>query len=100
MDGDLGILPGTTSQVDPSSAWPIAGDTGVSIGTGTGQHGTSPGGGISISGAFETIWQWLNKPFTTNMSPVSIMLLVGVVLISILLWNLILYHIRIAAESI
>jgi hypothetical protein len=34
------------------------------------------------------------------MSPQSVFMLVGVVLVAIVLWNLILYHIRIAAEAI
>jgi hypothetical protein len=46
------------------------------------------------------VWQWLNAPFTTNMSPIDVGLLVGTVIIAILVWNLILYHLRIAAESL
>lgn len=100
---DLGVMPGTTGQVDPSSAYPIAGTTGLALGTGTQQHGMAPmmsGNGDGIKGAVESFWQWLNTPFTTAMSPVGIMLLVGVVIISIIAWNFILYHIRIAAEAI
>ena len=100
---DLGVIPGTTGQVDPSSAYPIAGTTGLALGTGTQQHGVAPmlsGNGGGLKGVFEDFWQWLNKPFTTAMSPVDIMLLVGVIIISIIAWNFILYHIRIAAEAI
>jgi hypothetical protein len=99
---DLGVMPGTTGQVDPSSAYPIAGSTGIAYGTGTSQHGLTPmlSGGGGIASAVESLWQWLNRPFTTAMSPTGVFLLVGVVAISIIVWNMILYHIRIAAESI
>jgi hypothetical protein len=97
--GLAGVLPGTTGNADPWSAYPVAGSTGVALGTGAGIHGIAPIGGTMVN-AFEAIWDWLNTPFKTPMDPVSIALLVGVVLISILSWNLILYHIRIAAEAI
>lgn len=99
---DLGVMPGTTGAVDPSSAYPIAGSTGLALGTGTQQHGMAPllGGGGGVTGAVDGLWTWLNTPFTTAMSPVDIMLLVGIVIVSIIAWNFILYHIRIAAESI
>lgn len=98
----LGVMEGTTSQVDQSSAWPIAGSTGVASGTGTSQHGITPllGSGGSMSGAINGVWAWLNKPFTTPFSPVTTFAAVGAVIVAILLWNLILYHVRIAAESI
>lgn len=99
---DLGVLPGTTGQVDPTSAWPVAGSFGMALGTGTQQHGLTPmpSGSGGVGGWLESLWQWLNKPFTSDMSPMGIMLLVGTVIISIIIWNLILYHIRIAAEAI
>jgi hypothetical protein len=98
----LGVMSGTTSQVDPSSAFPIAGTTGVAAGTGTSQHGITPllGNGGSMSGAVSGVWQWLNTPFKTPFSPVTTFAAVGAVLVAILLWNMILYHVRIAAESI
>lgn len=95
-----GIVPGTTGQLDPGTPGG-AGDTGVSLGLGTGQHGTQGvSGGLFGGNPFITLWRWLNTPFTTPMSPSGVFLLVGVVLVGILLWNLILYHIRIAAETI
>jgi hypothetical protein len=76
--------------------------TGVSQGTGVGVQGHSPllsaGGGVA--GCVNKVWDWLNQPFAGTMSPAAVSLLVGVILISIILWNFILYHIRIAAESI
>lgn len=98
----LGVLPGTTGNVDPNSAFPIAGWTGAAYGTGTGQHGVAPStiGATSVQQAIQNIWGWLNQPFTQAMSPTDVFLLVGVVIIAIILWNLILYHIRIAAETI
>jgi hypothetical protein len=103
MDPSLfGVMSGTTNAVDPTSAWPIAGSTGVVMGTGTSQHGVTPliGNGGSMSGAINSVWQWLNKPFTTPYSPVTTFAMVGVVIVAIILWNLILYHVRIAAETI
>jgi len=103
MDPSLfGVMPGTTSNLDPASAYPFAGSTGVAMGTGTSQHGITPlvGSGGSMSGAINGVWAWLNKPFTTPFSPVTTFAAVGTVIVAILLWNLILYHVRIAAESI
>lgn len=101
MDG-LGILPGTTGNVDPNSAAPIAGDTGHASGTGTGQYGFTPilGKGGIVTTAVDDVWAWLNKPFTTPMSPWGLTLIVGSILVAIILWNMILYHIRIAAETL
>ena len=104
MDSSLfGVIPGTTGQADPNSAFPVAGWTGAAYGTGTGQHGVAPStGGIggTVQQAFQNLWQWLQTPFTQSMSPTDVFLLVGVVLVAIILWNLILYHIRIAAETL
>jgi hypothetical protein len=57
-------------------------------------------GGAGVTGAVDSLWQWLNKPFTQAMSPVDIWLLVGIVLLSVIAWNFILYHVRIAAEAV
>ena len=98
----LGVLPGTTGQVDPSSATPIAGAAGVAYGTGTSQHGITPiaRGATGMWAGIQEVWNWLNTPFRSPMAPTDIWLLVGVVLVSIILWNLILYHIRIASEAL
>lgn len=101
--GQLGVLPGTTTNADPMSAFPLAGDTGIAQGTGTGQHGVTPliaGGAMGASGAVTSVWHWLNEPFTHPLAPINLFLLVGIVLIAALVWNLILYHIRIAGEAI
>jgi hypothetical protein len=98
--GYAGIIPGTTGAADPFSAHPTAGESGIASGTGSGQHGFTLIGGGSMSDALSRVWAWLNRPFSTPMSPVDIGLLIGVILIAILFWNLLLYHIRIAAESI
>src|SRR5215472_497173 len=100
--GLLGILPGTTGNVDPSSAAPVAGATGLALGTGTQQHGVTPmaNGNGGIWDAVQDVWEWLNTPFRSPMAPTDIWLLVGIVIVSIILWNLILYHIRIASESL
>jgi hypothetical protein len=101
IDYSAGILPGTTQQADPD-AYGVAGSAGISLGTGTGQHGVehvqlTGGGGMN---PFTAVWHWLNTPFTTPLSPASVAILVGVILVSVIIWNLVLYHIRIAAESI
>jgi hypothetical protein len=102
MDSSGGTIPGTTGAVDPSSAWPIAGTTGIAQGVGAGQYGMVPSfaGSASIGGAVTSVWAWLNKPFTQPLAPLAIFGIVGSILIAIILWNLILYHIRIAAEAI
>jgi hypothetical protein len=106
LDAALGLLPGTTGAVDPSSAYPIAGDTGLAAGTGAGAHGlwmmAPPTGatGGAVKDGLNQLWDWLNEPFSRPMSITGIFILVGSVLIAILVWNMILYHIRIAAESL
>lgn len=100
-DDYAGIIPGTTSNADPASAFPIAGDAGVSTGDGAGRYGFRLNlKGFSMGNVFQRFWSWLNSPFQTPMSPTDIFLLVGVLLVAIVVWNLILYHIRIAAESV
>jgi hypothetical protein len=98
-----GVLPGTTQQAD-TWAPGVAGSAGVALGTGTGQHGIEPTGANFGDGgmgtAFTSVKDWLNKPFTTPLDPVSIFLIVGVILFAVIAWNLILFHIRIAAEAI
>ena len=98
----LGILPGTTFQVDPSSAANYTGSTGAVSGTGTGQYGVKPlpGFGASPMNAFTIVWQWLNKPFTQPLSIWTTFQIVGTVLFALIVWNFILYHIRIAGEDI
>lgn len=104
-----GTIPGTTGNLDPSSSAKPAGTAGAGIGTGTGQHGFVPifgrgGDGQSLGGgmgaAISEFKAWLDQPFTSNMSPMSVFILIGVIAVSILAWNFILYHVRIAAESI
>lgn len=102
-DAVAGVLPGTTQNLDPSSANKPAGTAGAVLGTGTGQHGVVPivsditGG---IGGAIKEFWDWLNEPFTQPMTPGSLTIVIGVILVAILFWNLVLYHVRIAAEAI
>jgi hypothetical protein len=102
-DGDMGLMPGTTGNLDPSSAYPFAGSTGIAGGTGTGQHGITSmfsGGEGTIGDAIMDVWEWLNTPFNKPMSAMTIFAITGSILIAIIVWNLILYHIRIAAEAI
>jgi hypothetical protein len=99
--GLAGVIPGTTLAADPYSSHPTAGEAGAAQGTGTGQHGIVPilGGG-TVGDTITAIWDWLNTPFNRPMSPVTIFAITGSIVIAIVLWNLILYHIRIAAEAI
>jgi hypothetical protein len=100
-DAALGILPGTTGQVDPASVWPIAGDAGSASGTGAGRYGVSlDTGGTMFGNVFLRVWNWLNTPFTTPFSAVDMFLIGGVIFGTIILWNMILYHVRIAGEAI
>jgi hypothetical protein len=100
MDWSAGVIPGTTSNADPWSAG-VAGSAGMSLGTGTGQNGIVPITGTGGMGnALSEVWSTLNKPFTTPMSTVDVFLLIGVILVAVVIWNLILFHIRIAAETI
>jgi hypothetical protein len=76
---------------------------GVASGTGTGQHGVVPvasNGNGTIAGYFASLNAWLKAPFMGVVSPQGIFLLIGAIAISLILWNLILYHIRIASEAI
>jgi hypothetical protein len=99
----LGVLPGTTNNLDPSSAYPFAGSTGIAQGTGTSQHGIAPllsGTGGTVTDAINSVWQWLNAPFNSQMSIVTVFGYVGAIIVAIIAWNLLLYHVRIAAETI
>ena len=101
VDYSAGILPGTTQQADPE-AFGVAGSAGVGLGTGAGQLGVQnvDTGGSMGGNPFVAVWDWINAPLKTPMSPINVALLVGVILLAVLFWNFVLYHIRIAAESI
>jgi hypothetical protein len=96
-----GLLPGTTGNADPDTAG-VAGSAGVAQGQGTGRYGWGhlTGGAGMVGNAVEDVWSWLNKPFQSPLSPVDVFLMVGAVLVAVLLWNLILFHIRMAAETV
>jgi hypothetical protein len=98
QDWSAGVIPGTTSQADPWAPG-VAGSAGVALGTGTGQHGNVPLQDVMGSG-INAVMDWLNKPFTTPMSSIDVFLLVGTVLTAIIIWNFLMYHIRIAAETV
>jgi len=101
IDYSAGVLPGTTQQADPSAPG-VTGSTGAMLGTGTGQAGAKPLdlGGQGMGDIITRVYTWLNKPFVGDASPSDVFLLVGIVIIAVIAWNLILYHIRIAAEAI
>lgn len=89
---------GTTGQLDEDVSGG-AGQSGLTLGTGTGQQGHT-NVDTSTTNPFVAVYQWIRTPFSTPLSPWSIMLLVGVVLVSIIAWNMVLYHVRIAAEAL
>lgn len=96
-----GLVPGTTGQADwvPGTT----GTTGMALGTGTGQAGIVPAMGTlgsTVGGAITDVWNWLNEPFTSPLSPTGLFLIVGAIIVAIILWNLILYHVRLAAETV
>lgn len=99
VDWSAGVLPGTTQNADPNAPG-VAGSAGWAVGTGTGQLGVVPVTGGGSMGAVAEVWSVLNRPFTGDMSSVDVFLLVGVILVAVVMWNLILFHIRIAAETI
>jgi hypothetical protein len=74
---------------------------GAAMGTGTGQHGfvpvANPGG---IGGYFVQLKNWLDAPFVGGLSPEGVVLLIGIIIVGIIFWNLVLFHIRIASEAI
>ncbi len=99
VDWSAGTIPGTTSNADPGAAG-VAGSAGLTLGTGTGQQGIVPVAGAGGMGAVQEVWSLINHPFTTPLSAADVFLLVGVILVAVVAWNLILFHIRIAAETI
>lgn len=76
--------------------------SGLAIGTGTGPFGavTTPNVPGPAIFSWADVWSWLNTPFTSALSPVNMFLIVGVIIVAIIMWNLILFHIRIAAETV
>jgi hypothetical protein len=99
IDWTAGLMPGTTQNVDPSAPG-AAGTYDQAIGTGSGRYGFQTVTDNTSSNPFIGAWQWLNSPFQTPLSIVDLFWIIGAVLIAFLLWNLILYHVRIAAEAI
>ena len=79
-------------------ASPAAG--GVALGTGTGQNGFVPVASGTDGSWLASLIQTLKEPFAAGMSPLAVFALIGVILVSIIAWNFILYHIRIAAETV
>ena len=53
-----------------------------------------------MSGSVAAVKEWLDEPFTTPLDTLQLFLIVGVVAVSIVFWNLILFHIRIAAQEV
>jgi hypothetical protein len=94
MDWTAGLLPGTTQNLDPG----LSGGSGIATGTGTGQHGvtTMDDGANPVA----RLWGWLHQPFATPLNTIDVFLLIGIVIIAFWLWALVLYHLRIAAETI
>jgi hypothetical protein len=73
---------------------------GLALGTGTGQQGNVPVASNDNGGFLDSIFDWFTQPLVGNISPTGVFMLVGAVVISIIVWNLLLYHLRIAGEEI
>ena len=103
VDWGAGVIPGTTQNADPLASG-VAGSAGQVLGTGTGQQGVvpiaGPGGGGMFGAGISAVWNWINRPLNEPVDPMDVFMLVGIVIVAIIAWNLILYHIRIAAETI
>jgi hypothetical protein len=100
VDWQAGVLPGTTSNADPWRSG-VAGSAGVSLGTGTGRLGSVPLETTDMGAdGINAVLSWINTPFTSPMNKQDVFLLVGTILVAIVVWNFVLYHIRIAAETI
>lgn len=104
LDSLGGIMPGTTGQLDPSSTANPAGYAGLSLGTGTGQYGTipmqTPIGAGGVSGAVQEFKDWIDTPIKSPLSLTGLFILVGTVLVAVIAWNFVIFHVRIAAETI
>jgi len=74
--------------------------SGIAQGLGTGPTGVVVGSNAPAGLGVTSVFQWLNEPFTTPLNTIDLFLIVGVVAVSIILWNLILFHIRLAAETL
>ncbi len=53
-----------------------------------------------MGGVISSVTSWVNEPFVGSVSIGDLFLMTGMVLVFIMAWMLILYHIRIAAETI
>ena len=54
----------------------------------------------TVATAAASFKAWLDEPFTTPLDTTQIFLIVGIVAVSIVLWNMILFHVRIAAQEV
>lgn len=54
----------------------------------------------TVNAFFAWLDETLRRPFDTPMSPLTVFLVVGAIIVSIVLWNLVLYHIRMAAQEV
>lgn len=55
---------------------------------------------MRLTDALSETKAFLTEPFTTPLSISQVFAIVGLVIVSIIAWNLVLFHIRIAAEEI
>ena len=80
---------------------PTADNSGLALGTGTGPHGViAQSQGNTAVSAIDSVLNWLKAPLTEQWSPQEIFLIVGIIIASFIGWNMILYHIRLAAETL
>lgn len=87
-------MSGSLSGLSPAD------QAGYALGTGTGPHGIVVPSNPPTPMGLGSVFSWLNKPFSTPLSATDLFLITGVIIVSIIAWNLILFHIRLAAETL
>lgn len=50
--------------------------------------------------ALQSVLNWINAPLTEQWSPKFIVEVIGLILIGFIFWNMIIFHVRLAAEAI
>lgn len=80
---------------------PTANNSGVAQGLGTGPYGAVaiPSGNSAMT-ALQSVLNWINAPLTEQWSPKFIVEVIGLILIGFIFWNMIIFHVRLAAEAI
>jgi hypothetical protein len=54
----------------------------------------------AVKRVIDEVREWVNAPIVGSVDPMHLFLVTGLVLVSLILWMMILAHIRLAAEAI